>query len=198
MDYKNARLIVPLLMTLSSDTANVFAPDTATTAIPYGIGLRNWYGTIINSVQVEYNGTTVTQQTTVPIHNTMKLLTTMSWDDIRTQGPTLGLYPDNALSEGFEASDSTKGRGTCNTTNALAFPVVTGQDNSYEKSNEGFLRRQMYVNYDPEGLSGSGGAATPLFLLELLVMLFISPISLTRQTALLHMEECINKQSPLL
>ena len=160
MDYKNARLIVPLLLTLSSDTANVFAPDTAATAVPYGIGLRNWYGTICNSIMVEMNGTTLTQQTNMcPIHSTMKLLTTMSWDDIRTQGPTLGFYPDNALSVGFEASNSTTGRGTCNTTNALAFPTVTGIDNAYEKSNEGFLRRQMYINYDPEGLSGSGGAA---------------------------------------
>jgi hypothetical protein len=160
MDYKNARLIVPLLLTLSSDTANVFAPDTAATAVPYGIGLKSFYGTICNSIQCEYQGITVTQQTNLlPIHNTMKLLTTMSWDDVRSMGPTLGFFPDNALSVGFEASDSTKGRGTCNTTNKLEFPTVTGIDNAYEKSNGGFLSRQIMCNYDPEGLSGDGGAA---------------------------------------
>ena len=111
-------------------------------------------------MSVELNGTTVTQQTNmIPIHNVMKLMTTLSWDDVKTQGATLGFFPDNALSVGFHASNSTRGRGTCNTANALAFPVVTGVDSTYEVANEGFLRRQMYINYDPEGLSGNGGSA---------------------------------------
>ena len=160
MDYRNARLIIPLLLTLSSDTVNKFDPDTASTAVPYGMGLRNWFGTIINSCQVELNGTTITQQTNmIPIHNVMKLMTSLSWEDLKTQGATLGFFPDSALSVGFHSSNSTRGRGTCNTANALAFPVVTGADNTYEVANEGFLRRQMYINYDPEGLTGNGGAA---------------------------------------
>ena len=118
MDYRNARLIIPLLLTLSSDTVNKFDPDTASTAVPYGMGLRNWFGTIINSCQVELNGTTITQQTNmIPIHNVMKLMTSLSWDDVKTQGATLGFFPDSALSVGFHSSNSTRGRGTCNTAN---------------------------------------------------------------------------------
>ena len=96
LDYRNTRLLIPLLLTLSSDTVNKFDPDTAATCTPHGMGLRNWFGTIINSCQVELNGTTVTQQTNMtPIYNVMKLMTTLSWDDVKTQtkenANTLGL-----------------------------------------------------------------------------------------------------------
>ena len=34
LDYRNTRLLIPLLLTLSSDTVNKFDPDTAATCTP--------------------------------------------------------------------------------------------------------------------------------------------------------------------
>ena len=80
------------------------------------MGLRNWFGTIINSCKWSL----MEQLNMIPIHNVMKLMTTLSWDDVKTQGATLGFFPDNALSVRFHASNSTK-RGIVNTANALHF-----------------------------------------------------------------------------
>jgi hypothetical protein len=75
--------------------------------------------------------------------------------DVQTQGSTIGFFPDDALSVIFNAGNTSFGAGTCFTNNALAFPLVTGQHNSYATGNSGMVKRQQYINYDPAGLTNN-------------------------------------------
>lgn len=165
MDYHQAYLQIPLLLTLTNNTPAVgaLAPATAATSCDYALGLKNWIGTIFHNFTIEYNGTTIAQQTNyLPIYNCFKLMTTLSWADTQSWS-SIGFYPDNALSVSFQTANSENGIGVANNQNALSFPVVTGAFNSYDAANTGLLKRQMYFNYDPQGSSGAGVANTAAY-----------------------------------
>lgn len=155
MSYREAYLQIPLVMTLTSDANNVgFAPATAASSADYACGLKNWFGSCIHSIQCDWNGVTVIQQTNFQgLYNTFRLMTSLSCVDVQTQGSTIGFYPDDALSVIFNAAASPSGLGTCFSGNALTFPVVAGAFNSYVTGNVGMVRRQQYINYDPAGLT---------------------------------------------
>ena len=159
MGYAEAYLQIPMIMTLTADTVAAdsasFAPATAATSADYAVGMKNWYGSMIHSVQTEWNGVSVTQQSNyIGLWNTFKLITTLSYNDILTQGSAIGFYPDDALAVVFNAATSPSGLGTCFTQNAVAPTVVTAQLNSYNNGNIGFLKRQQFINYDPAALTG--------------------------------------------
>ena len=160
-NYREAYLTIPLLMTLTSKTATatVFAPNTPATTADYALGLKNSFLHIIHSLQIEYNGTSVCQ--IVPyssIWNCFKLMTTLSWNDVITQGASIGFYPDTATSFTYNTADNVNGSiGTSNNLNAGNFSTVTAVDNSYTNYNEGLLKRQQYINYDEDGYTGAGG-----------------------------------------
>lgn len=163
MNYREAYLAVPMVLTLTGDALP--APATPATSMDYAVGLKNWFGSIVHSFTLDVGGTTIIQQTPYSgLWNTFKLMTSLSWNDVATSGASLGFFPDNALSVSFSAAATTEGIGTANNQNALAFPVVTGTLNSFDVANEGLLRRQQYINYDPAGLSCPGGAAFSTFL----------------------------------
>jgi hypothetical protein len=132
----------------------------------YSIGLRNWFGSIIHSFTLDYNGTTIIQQTPFcSMWNCFRLMTTLSIGDIIINGADMGFYPDDPLSWGFSATGNASGKGTYNNGNFVAPTRVSGTHTGYKTGNEGFLQRQMYINYDPTGatagLSGGGtGAST--------------------------------------
>jgi hypothetical protein len=110
MSYRESYLAVPLLLSMATpNSINAdLIPDTpmygSNTGQIYGtsdyaIGLKNWFGQIIHSFTLDYNGTTCIQQTPfIQMWNTFKLLTTLSYSDIKTQGSTIGFYPDTATS----------------------------------------------------------------------------------------------------
>jgi len=75
-------------------------------------------------------------------------MTSLSLNDIQTQGATMGFYPDDALSVIFSAAATVNGIGTCFTQNATPTPVVTGVFNSYNAGNIGMTKRQQYINYN--------------------------------------------------
>lgn len=152
MNYREAYLAVPLV--LSASGAPVAAPATAATSMDYAYGLKNWYGSIIHSMTLDFNGTTIIQQTPFcGLWNVFKLMTSLSWADVATLGSSIGFYPDTALSFTFASVASTDGLGTCNTNNASGQCVVAGALNSYESANVGYLKRQQYINYDADGLT---------------------------------------------
>jgi hypothetical protein len=158
MNYREAYLAVPLV--LSASGTSVTAPETAATSFDYALGLKNWYGTLIHSMTLDLNGTTIVQQTPFcSLWNVFKLITSLSWSDIATMGSSIGFYPDNALSFSFSAAASTDGLGTCNTNNAGAVTIVAGAHNSYDSFNQGYLKRQQYINYDADGLTAPALAA---------------------------------------
>jgi len=59
MGYQSAYLQIPMVMTLTADgNSALFAPATAATTADYACGLKNWYGSVIHSVQADWNGVT--------------------------------------------------------------------------------------------------------------------------------------------
>lgn len=161
MSYREAYLQIPMVMTLTGDAVNLgFAPATAATSCDYACGLKNWFGSIIHSIQVDWNGVTVIQQTNFQgLYNSFKLMTTLSLNDIQTQGASMGFFPDDALAVVFNAAASINGIGSCFTQNATPIAVVTGAFNSYNAGNIGMTKRQQYINYDPAGLTAPGSDA---------------------------------------
>tara|TARA_R110000765_G_scaffold268601_2_gene367588 strand:- start:2418 stop:4271 length:1854 start_codon:yes stop_codon:yes gene_type:complete len=171
MSYREAYLSVPLLLTMTSvdplaANQDAFLPDTAPGSAAYACGLKNWFGTMIHSLTLDYNGVTTIQQTPFcNMWNSFRLMTSMSWGDVHSQGDTIGFYPDNALSTTFNqggaiVAECDDGAGTSNNTNKPTDggrPVVAGFDAHYQRGrgNDGFIKRQMGINYDLEGLVSS-------------------------------------------
>ena len=134
MSYREAYLAIPLTLSLTT-------PAVATCAIglnngysqsDYAIGLKNWFGQIIHSFTMDYNGTTIIQQTPFcNMWNTFKLLTTLSYNDIITQGPTIGFYPDTSSSWFFSSPS-----GTLPTSSLLPLSNNASMDGVYVCNND--------------------------------------------------------------
>ena len=170
MDYREAYFTVPMVLTLTQmpkvgqPIAEVFTPATAGTSADYAVGLKNWYGSVVHSFTLDYNGTTIIQQTPYcGMWNTFKLMTSLSYGDLITQGSTIGFYPDTAGAIGYSTIATVNGVGTHNNSNNLVSPVVTGVFNSFESTNKGLLRRQQAWNFDLEGIVGGDGVDGVLF-----------------------------------
>ena len=159
MNYREAYLTVPLVMTLTGGTTAgslFFAPATSGLSADFSIGLKNWYGSIIHSFTLDYNGTTIIQQTPyIGLWNTFKLMNTLCYDDLLSASSQLGFYPDNGLAWSYTNAASQSGLGTCNNVNGFAPVIVTGQFNSNEGFNNGLLQRQLAWNLNPNGLSSA-------------------------------------------
>jgi hypothetical protein len=164
VNYREAYLFIPLLLTLTAPAGSTFSPATAATSADFVMGLKNWIGTIIHSFTLDFNGTTILSQVPyLPMYNTFKLVTTFSLNDILTQGSSIGFNLDTSTSWAFTPSTATtsvNGKGTSNNQNLMSFPVVQGAFNSYLSTNEGFLRRQMYYNLNPSGLTSPSTTST--------------------------------------
>lgn len=162
VNYREAYLSVPLLLTLSAPAAaaNNFSPNTTASSADWAVGLKNWYGSIIHSVAIDLQGTTISQQTSFTnMWNAFKLLTTLSWNDIIISGASIGFFPDTADAVSFTTAATTGGIGTQNNNNAGSVIVPTGFWNQLGVSNEGYTQRQKYWNFNPDGLTMVGGDA---------------------------------------
>ena len=172
LSYREAYLSVPMLLSVATTnlaTAGGFAPATDATSADYALGLKNWFGQIIHSLTLDYNGTTIIQQTPwCNMWNSFKLMTSLSLGDVETQGATIGFFPDDPLSWTMIGSGgvSTEGSGVCNNSNEISNANLT-IFNRYRQTegNEGFLRRQRCINYDPDATAGVnvGGAGANTF-----------------------------------
>ena len=193
MSYRESYLSIPLLLTLGQTavpTSTTFSsvsaidasiircgttgtPNDTNTSLDHSIGLKNWFGQIIHSFTLEYNGTTICQQTPfINMWNSFKLMTSLSLNDVSTQGSTIGFFPDDPTTWGFMypsanvavgaavvLSDTFSGQGVVNNTNFTQVPTGTlSQNNSYNSmlGNDGFLRRQRLINYDADAFAGTG------------------------------------------
>tara|TARA_R110000868_G_scaffold119942_1_gene318209 strand:+ start:12488 stop:14242 length:1755 start_codon:yes stop_codon:yes gene_type:complete len=166
MNYREAYLSIPLLLTLTSANATAdilaadLAPATAATSADYSVGLKNWFGSMIHQFTLDMNGTTICQQTPfINMWNSFKLLTTLSWGDVATMGSSIGFYPDDPTSWTYSAAATLEGQGVCNNSNQMSFTDVFGtKQNAFNSGggNIGFLKRQQFINYDAEGITGTG------------------------------------------
>ena len=106
---------------------------------------------MVNSISVAYNGTTVVQQMPFQsVLNSFKLMTSLSYQDLLTQGASLGFWPDDPLSVSFHGADllsDPDGQGVCaNKNSTLISPAAYGAStnfNSYNAfgANIGFKKR---------------------------------------------------------
>lgn len=228
MSYREAYLSIPFLLTLGTQSVSVvdnagapvdlvgppavdtalFEPNTNFGSADSSIGLKNWFGQIIHSFTLDYNGTTIIQQTPyVNMWNSFRLLTSMSLDDINVQGPTIGFYPDNPLSWQYitpqpNISSGPSGNGMCNNTNAIQNPQVSGLYNNFQSGggNEGFLQRQYNINFDLQGNCGNapnvinvGGASTTPYGSLIAGGSFVNPNGATGSMNLLWKSYITNK-----
>jgi len=188
MSYRESYILCPMLLTIgstsysaltSTPTSRTTLPDPSATATSFDhtIGLKNWFGQIIHSLTLDYNGTTILQQTPFAnIWNCFKLMTSLSWQDVYSQGSTIGFYPDDPKTwclypaqagaattaiqvGGAYATADFIGNGVVNNTNAvsLASGRVYGSFNQHNfgMGNIGFLSRQRSINFDNDAQLGS-------------------------------------------
>jgi hypothetical protein len=172
MSYREAYMLVPLTLSLvvpatGNATTTLLAPDANNYGkSDYSIGLKNWFGNIIHSLTLDYNGTTIIQQTPFcNMWNCFKLLTTLSYNDILTQGSTIGFYPDSAGSNIYIDTTGAYAQGgvpsrvgafVCN--NDLGYTDC--EINNFQSSqgnvsfndrggNYGLTKRISWINYNP-------------------------------------------------
>lgn len=208
VNYREAYLAVPLIMTLTTTTPFVrpdvtgpvvavagFIPAVPTiaylnaaagvppypTACDYVLGLKNWFGTMIHSFTLDCNGTTIIQQTPlISMVNCFRLMTSLSWGDVLSQGSTIGFYPDCPTSfmvsgnGAGSVAGSPSGQGVCNNTLYPANPLgvatiaagalTTGSGCASQfanwnsgAGNSGLVARIQNINFDPQGWVGGVG-----------------------------------------
>ena len=180
MGYREGYLAVPLLLSLCTPQTTLCATATdvavangrtvTTGNADYAIGLKNWFGTIIHSFTLDYNGTTIIQQTPFcNMWNTFKLLTTLSYGDILSQGPTIGFYPDTSDSWSFSYQNTTvpTAGGVGNSFNGkytsnndinekvtISSSILENQGSVHDPANQtggniGLLKRISWINFNP-------------------------------------------------
>lgn len=200
MNYREGYLALPMTLVLTGQTyvASVLGttgPVGMLPATPIGgagvysqgtscdqvMGLKSWFGTIIHSFTLDMNGTTIIQQTPfINMVNSFRLLTSLSFNDVLTQGSTIGFYPDDPSTfsvngvgntTAVPVTGSPDGVGVCN--NSI-FPAGSSFDNSVNpivpsvgqasafmygdrnNGNYGLSRRISYLAFDPDAIVGTG------------------------------------------
>jgi hypothetical protein len=158
LNYSEAFLQVPMLLTVTTDAVTGFAPAADATAAGYGIGLKNWFGTMIHSMSISYNGTVVVQaQPMQSVINSFRLATTLSYSCVEKMGSTYGLAFDDPLAFSYQpVAGSTQGQGVCNNLNlAHSSPAVIGSSTNFGSytaftGSDALRKRQSYINFDPD------------------------------------------------
>jgi hypothetical protein len=162
MGYREAYLAVPMLLTMKTSPTTAAYSQYGESIGDFSIGLKNWFGSIIHSLTLDYNGTTIIQQTPFAnMWNAFKLMTTLSYNDILTQGPTIGFYPDTSDSWAWlDAYLNTGGLHTnqfglnvCNNTLEGALLEVDGDNLSPWGTNQ-------YRQYGGSSIGGNLGLST--------------------------------------
>ncbi len=150
MNYREAYLSVPLVITVGNSTnANDAAMADAVNKSKL-VGLKNSYTSLIHSMSVDLNGSNIIQQTPFSeFYNAFCLMTSLSWDDVKTQGSTIGFFPDDALSATSFTADAPEGRAGATVNNQdLLTPGSETIAVMGHIGNKGFSERLKYINYD--------------------------------------------------
>ena len=82
ISYRDAFILMPLLITMTAPGPTNWDPTDPVTSADNVISLKNFYGSIIHSIQIDMNGSTISQ--TVPfigLYTSSKLITTLSYQD---------------------------------------------------------------------------------------------------------------------
>ena len=160
MNYREAYLSVPLIITVGNNTNVNNAGMANATNKSKLIGMKNSYTSIIHSFSCDLNGTNIIQNTPfTELYNAFQLMTSLSWDDVKTQGSTIGFYPDDALSATSFTADAPEGSASATVNNQdLCTPNAETIAVLGNIGNKGFNERLKYINFD-ETAKVNGAAA---------------------------------------
>ena len=150
MSFQQSFLQIPLVMTLAANVGNL---NNITGENAFAASLKNSYTTLIHSLNAEISNNSVvatTSYTNMAINYT--LLTTMSAEDEKNLGSTIGFAKDDVLSSRYVAgANSLFGLGEIN--NIITRPLFDpnlGFGLSMHSNNSGRLARMMNnTAYDP-------------------------------------------------
>lgn len=150
MNYREAYLSVPLVITVGNNTnVNTSGLADATNKSKL-VGLKNSYTSLIHSFSCDLNGTNIIQNTPFSeFYNAFQLMTSLSWDDVKTQGATIGFYPDDSLSATSFTANNVSGIASSTVNNQdLCTPNAETIAVLGNIGNKGFNERLKYINYD--------------------------------------------------
>jgi hypothetical protein len=158
MDYREAYLSIPLLLTLGNSTNNTAGLGNAVNSSKI-MGLKNSYTSLIHSMSVDLNGTNIIQSTPFSeLYNAFKLMTSLSWADVATQGPTIGFYPDDVMAATSFTADNVGGKAGMVVNNNDKLTTSLDAAAVGKKGNKGFAERLRYINFDADAKVGGDGA----------------------------------------
>jgi hypothetical protein len=184
--YGEAYLVIPCVTVLTPESVATTATnlalyktqfnDAANNDASYSVGMKNGYHQLIHSLSVSYNNSDVVQLT--PYTNfyvQFKLLTQLSWEDVKKIGPGIGFHPDSSDSYHFsrpmdgtnagvisgsvvsaavgtvKSSDGGTGLGVRNNRNFGDIAAALTTNPAYNNSNnynKGLLQRQLDSAYN--------------------------------------------------
>lgn len=183
MDYRNAYLSVPLVMAVSSlatpaanptvigNGKSMITAGIAANADPYSaqifeegaeqnVSLKNWFGSIVHSMLLDYAGTTIIQQTPLTsLWSVFTLTTSLSMADVETLGPTIGFYPDDVNFARTPAA-SRGGVGTQNNRKQIGQGKMNTPAGGSEFSNAGIWSRWSKLMINPAAVAGQKATGT--------------------------------------
>ena len=162
MNYREAYLTVPLLLTAGNSTNAHNAPMATKTNKSKLLGLKNSYTSLIHSMSVELNGTSIIQSTPFSeLYNAFQLVTSLSWQDVQTQGSTIGFYPDDPLSATSYTVDNISGVKDMTVNNQDVHQSYSDVKELGHIGNIGYKKRLEYINFDEDGkINGETDEAT--------------------------------------
>lgn len=157
--YSEGYIELPTIISVNAGTMVLGNAGTPASfngqSIPFGIGIKNGWHHLVHSVQVDYNGKTVVQQTPFTnAYTSFRLLSTLSQEDVQKYGASIGFAKDTATSWRYSAAGSADGQYVSNNRNHPSVQVVAGAVSSQTAvstgatHNAGLLERQMHFNQD--------------------------------------------------
>ena len=145
ISWSESYLVIPLVVGLScsviSKLPTAGLSGAQLDAMLKSVSFKNGFWNLLNSFNIEYNNQTCVQQTAFTnVFRSFKAHTSFSQDDVKNEGPTIGYYPDDAVTWSW---DNTAVTGT-------------GVYNADYTKNTGFAKRADWISYSGTAQTGQG------------------------------------------
>jgi hypothetical protein len=182
--WSESFLVIPVVLQMQS--AGIPAADTATRSLDYAMAMKSGYWNLIHSMSVEFNNSSVVQQTPfLNVFSSFKALTSWSSEDVANHGKITGFCPDScdawlfndAANESVNYSSSS-GTGLCHNRTSKSITTVKGgvatitslpQVQTVSSSsagsvdcleNAGLLQRMKWLNFNAQAQLSSATYGT--------------------------------------
>jgi hypothetical protein len=188
LNWSEAFLLFPLILQMDWIDQSVANPSvTSSTNLDWVQGMKCGYWNILHNMSVEFNNSTIVQQSNfLNVFSSFKAHTSWSDADVKNWGSVTGYCPDTSTSWVFnqEANSANNtlgagGTGLCNNRNGLFLPITSisaviagpitvtsstqetlatlGSTSTTACVNNGFYQRQKWLNFSMKGNTGAAG-----------------------------------------